>query len=415
MADHPRSITDHLSRVLALAPTPLTRTVPVTTAGGQVLAADAVAALAVPPFSNSAMDGYLVHSGDLSPDHAVTLPVAGDVPAGGVARPPRSGEAVRIMTGAPVGDPVPPGLQVIPVELTDVPAGPGELPTTVTVPAEVPDRAHIRCRGENIAPGEVAVPSGTRIDPGTLAALVSVGITEVPVHPAPRVAVLSSGDELVPAGQLPGPGQLPDSNQPLLTGLLSRAGVTGIICFHTGDSPRQFRAGLHAAAEQADLVITTGGVSAGAFDVVREVAGAEGVWFGPVAMQPGKPQGLGTWEGTPLVCLPGNPVAVFVSFHLFVAPLLQALGGGRPGTGLLDRPHVWARPAAAFPTPKKRPLLVPVRLDWSGGAPTAAPFTPSGVGSHLVVSLSGVDGLAVLDPADPESSGGPPLPVLLIR
>lgn len=386
--------------MLALTRPLETTTLPVEAALGHVLAVDAITALAVPPFSNSAMDGFLVDSRDISRTEPVTLTVIGDVPAGSPALAPDRGQAVRIMTGAPVGDPVSAPLQVIPVELTNMAPGPRPLPRQVTIAAGEHPRNHIRRQGENIRVGDVAVAAGTRIGPGTVAALISVGLSEVTVHRLPRVAILSSGDELVPAGQLPAEGQLPDSNQPMLAAVLDRAGVAKILRIHTGDAPEEFRAGLDQAAAAADVVITTGGVSEGAFDVVREVAGAAQVWFGPVAMQPGKPQGLGTWQDTPLLCLPGNPVAVFVSFHLFVAPLIHALAGQPVEPQVFSRPHLHASRAAEFPTPHGRPLLVPVLLDWTTGRPLARPFTPAGKGSHLVVSLAGVDGLAVLSPED---------------
>lgn len=415
MRESRRSITEHLSRALDLAPTPQPVYVPVERALNHVLAADARAKLPVPPFSNSAMDGFLVHGADLSPSDPVTLPVAGDVPAGGAATTVPPGRAVRIMTGAPVGDPVADGLRVVPVEDTDQTPGPHRVPSHVTLGSVDHDRAHIRVRGENTTPGEVVVSAGTRVDPGALAALISVGVAEVAVYPLPRVAVVSSGDELIPAGRVPSAGQLPDSNQPMLAALLGRDGVENVIRIHTGDSPAEFRDGLDDAAARADLVITTGGVSAGAYDVVREVAGAEQVWFGPVAMQPGKPQGLGRWAGVPLVCLPGNPVAVFVSHHLFVSPLLRALAGQEVPADVFARPHLTARVTTEFPAPRGRPLLVPVRLDWSTGQPVAAPFTPAGRGSHLVASLAGVDGLAVLPPEESGPVPGGDVQVLLLR
>lgn len=381
------------------------------------MAGDALAALPVPPFSNSAMDGFLVHRADLSGPGPWPLPLAGDVAAGARACEVPPGRAVRIMTGAPVGDPPADTLQVIPVEQTDLPAGPVPLPETITISAGDHHRSHIRRRGENIQPGEVVIKAGTRLDAGTLAALISTGVTQVSVHPLPRVTVISSGDELVAAGRTPAAGQLPDSNLPMVAALLAQQGLVEISQIHTSDSAMEFQAGLDRAAADSDLVITTGGVSAGAFDVVREVAGGTGtaqMWFGGVAMQPGKPQGLGTWSGTPLLCLPGNPVAAFVSFHLFVSPLIQALSGSPTSPELLARPNITALPGQPMPAPRGRPLIVPVRLDWSHTSPVAFPFTPGGRGSHLVASLAGVDGLALLDPAHPPVAEEP-VRVLLIR
>lgn len=415
---HPRSIDEHLTAVLALArPAPVPVTAPVAGSRGRVLAAAATAALAVPPFSNSAMDGFLVRDEDLPGDGPWILPVAGDVPAGAraVAVPP--GAAVRVMTGAPVGDPVADGLRVIPVEDTSVPPGPVPLPAEVTVHRVQPGRRHIRAAGENISPGDVVVPVGTRIDAGTIAALISAGVDAVRVHPLPRVAVISSGDELVDAGVRPGPGQIPDSNRPMLAALLAEKGVVDVTTAHVddhADADGGLAAELARAARDHDLVITTGGVSVGAFDVVREVTSGGDMWFGSVAQKPGGPQGAGTWEGTPLVCLPGNPVAAWVSFHLYVSPLLAALSGSGVAPSLWARPHLNAAAGRDFPMARGRTALVPVRLDWSAGGAVAEPFTPRGTGSHLVASLAGVDGIAVLDPGVPGLTAGQPVPVLLL-
>ncbi len=407
-----RSIDDHLTAVLSLARPATPVTLPVATSLGAVLAADAVATLPVPPFSNSAMDGFLLHSGDLPGNGPWTLPVAGDVPAGANAVSVPAGTAVRIMTGAPVGDPVAEGLRVIPVEDTSVPPGPVALPDEVTVNHLRPQRTHIRPAGEDTSPGDVVVPAGTRIAAGTVAALISAGVDEVSAHPRPKVAVIASGDELVEAGVVPGVGQIPDSNRPMLASLLTEEGVTEVSAWHVRDSGGEFAAMLSRAAREHDLVITSGGVSAGAFDVVREVTSGADVWFGPVAQKPGGPQGLGVWENTPLVCLPGNPVAAYVSFHLYVAPLVEALSGMPVTPQLWARPHLTALADGDFPAPRGRTTLVPVRLTWSADGPCARPFTRRGTGSHLVASLAETNGIAVLSPDAPPPTAGQPVRVL---
>lgn len=424
-----RSITEHLAATLALVPQAQPHKLTPTRASGLVLAEDARAELPVPPFSNSAVDGFLVRAGDLTGSGPWELPVVGDVPAGAEALALPAGQSLRIMTGAPVGDPPAVDLRVVPVESTDIPRGPGPLPSRVLIAAGDHSRSHIRRRGEDTATGEVVATAGSVIDPGTLAALVSTGVREVSTYLRPRVTVISSGDELVAAGETPGPGQLPDSNLPMVAALLQAAGITEISTRHVADSAAQFRFQLDQASQNSDLVITTGGVSAGAFDVVREVAEdplAEDseVWFGPVDMQPGKPQGLGLWRGTPLVCLPGNPVAAFVSFHLFLTPLLQRLAGHPAQPDPLDRPMTMAQAGTTFPMPGTRPLVVPVRLEWSRSEAVATPFTPGGKGSHRVASLAGVNGLVVLEPQSPKSpatpefavpQAGEPISVLLLR
>ncbi|AGF72224.1 gephyrin-like molybdotransferase Glp [Corynebacterium halotolerans] len=408
-----RSIDEHLAAVLSLSRTTAPVTLPSVAALGSVLAADAVATLAVPPFSNSAMDGFLLHAADLNGAGPWTLPVAGDVPAGSTAVEVPRGAAVRIMTGAPVGDPVDPGLIVVPVEQTTTPPGPGVLPAEVTVREVTPGRAHIRRAGANTSPGDVVARAGTRVDAGTLAALVSAGVDSVSTHPPVRVAVISSGDELVEPGVTPGPGQIPDSNGLMLAALLTEAGVSDVSRAHAGDVDGGFAEELSRACTDNDLVITSGGVSAGAFDVVREVTGAGDMWFGHVAQKPGAPQGLGVWEDTPLVCLPGNPVAAFVSFHLYVAPLVRALAGHPAPASQLARPHVTAVAEREFPVPRDRAIIVPVRLDWSTGRAVATPFARRGVGSHLVASLVATDGLAVIAPDAPAPAAGDPVTVVL--
>ncbi|RSZ66172.1 molybdopterin molybdenumtransferase MoeA [Corynebacterium hylobatis] len=412
-----RSITEHLAALLDLdlaSPGEPVSVTPVD-APGLVLAADAVAVLPVPPFSNSAMDGFLVRDGDLDGPGPWTLPVSGEIPAGGVAADVPAGAALRIMTGAPVGEHHG-DLRVIPVEDTDIPGGPQPLPGSVTIHSVRPERRHIRALGENITPGEVVVPAGTRVDPGAVAALISAGLPRVTVFPRPRVAVLSSGDELVEPGMHPGPGQLPDSNRPMLAALFAEQGIE-VTQVHSGDRPLDFRAVLDRLCATHDLVVTTGGVSVGAFDVVREATSGEGVWFGTVAQRPGSPQGLGTRGRAVLMCLPGNPVAAFVSWCLYVPPLLAALSGTVPTRGLWERPHIRATVAegVSFPASPERTFLAPVHLDWSGGRPVAAPFNRHSTGSHLVASLAGTDGVALIEPGTSRLQGGDTVGVLLRR
>ncbi len=412
-----RSITEHLAALLDLdlaSPGGPVALSPVD-ARGMVLADDAVATLPVPPFSNAAMDGFLVREGDLIGPGPWTLPVVADVPAGGVATGVPAGGAVRIMTGAPVGEDHA-GLRVIPVEDTDVPGGPHPLPESVTVRAVRPERRHIRMLGENISPGEVVVTAGSRVDPGAVAALISAGVTRVTAFPRPRVAVLSSGSELVEPGMWPGPGQLPDSNRPMLAALFAEQGIE-VTEVHSGDRPLDFRVVLDRLCATHDLVVTTGGVSVGAFDVVREATSGEGMWFGTVAQRPGSPQGLGTRGRAVLMCLPGNPVAAFASWCLYVPPLLSALSGTVPARGLWERAHVRATVAegVTLPSSPERAFLAPVHLDWSGGRVVAAPFNRHSTGSHLVASLAGTDGVAVIEPGAGRLQAGDTVGVLLRR
>lgn len=402
-----RTPDEHLAHVIAVAGAHLpARELPLLEATGEVLVENLRARLAVPAFSNSAMDGFLVHEADLQGEGPWTLPVAGDVPAGAQARSVPAGQTIRIMTGAPTGEDTA-GLMVVPVELTTTPAGPTELPREVTV-TQRPGKTNIRPRGKDKQVGDLVAAAGARIDAGLIAAAVSTGHASVRAIRKPRVAVISSGDELATPGDALQPGQIPDSNGPMVAALVHESGAEPHLVAHTADCPEDFQRTLAEAASSCDLVITTGGVSAGAFDVVKEVAGSEaGVWFGHVRQQPGKPQGVGTVQGTPLIALPGNPVSSFVSFHLYARPMIAVLAGrlrpnaevdepsGRPGPQprVLDRPTVVADLVGKFPADAKRTRFVPVTLAWRDGRATA---TRSGEGSHFVASLAGVTGLAVI-------------------
>ena len=391
------SITDHLTRVLSLCTPAPPVTLPVTEAVGCVLATDAHAVLPVPPFSNSAMDGFLVRASDLADGSDLTLPVTGDVPAGGEAITPAPGTAVRIMTGAPITDPH--GLVVIPVEDTSAEPGPQDLPEAVTIHS-YRGRSHIRPRGDNVDTGDVLARAGDTVDAGLLAGLISAGVRAVSVFPTPAVTVLSSGDELVDARSAPTTEQIPDSNRPMVAQLLRELGITCVTELHTGDDPAEFTAALRRAGEHSDLIITTGGVAAGAFDVVKTVMNTGEMWFGHVDMQPGKTQGAGTWGGRPVLCLPGNPVAAYVSFLMFVIPAVSKLRGRDAPATLDSRPRVTATARSPFPTAKAKNLIVPVRLTWDADGAGAAPFTRAGRGSHFVASLNGVGGFALIPPGE---------------
>lgn len=412
-----RSIEEHHDIAVSMARPGDPVRLPVADAAGMVLAEDARATLHVPPFSNSAMDGFLVHRADVDPATAGpspwTLPVAADTPAGAEAHAVPAGHAVRIMTGAAVGDPVDPTLLVIPVEDTNIPPGPVPLPEQVTINAAHLDHDHIRYRGANVSPGQPAVPRGTAIDAGTIAVLISTGVDTVSVYPAVRVAVVSSGDELVPAGIPLSDGQIPDSNSPMVAQLLREHGVSDITVTHVSDRPGPFAETMQQLADTHDLVITTGGVSAGAFDVTHQVASSQGVWFGNLNMKPGKPQGLGHWDEALLMCLPGNPVAAWVSFQLFVAPVLRVMAGQPRPAGLLDRPRLLAHAQEDFPLPTDRSLAVPVRLQLSGATPSGSAYNARGVLSHFVASLSGLGGIAIIDKNSGHVRAGDTINILL--
>lgn len=327
-----RTVEEHQAIVAALFAEPRPVTVPAAAALGRVLADDVVAGVTLPGFDNSAMDGYAVIASDIA--HAtetdpVILPVAEDIPAGRTDQLTLSpGTAHRIMTGAPV----PAGADaVIQVELTD--GGVSE----VRINAPVPAGAAIRAAGSDIGAGTRALSSGRVLHAPQLGLLAALGIAEVAVFAPLRVLVLSTGSELVPAGTPLQYGQIYESNGAMLTAAAIEAGAISEQVHFVPDDVGQFRARLDEYVDGADgtavdLIITSGGVSAGAYEVVKDALVGHGVEFAKVAMQPGMPQGCGTYTSSggtavPIITLPGNPVSAQVSFEVFVRPALRAAMG----------------------------------------------------------------------------------------
>lgn len=408
-----RTIDQHLGAVLGLVSPARPERVSVRqlggasgAAGGYVrLAADATALVSVPPAHVSAVDGFVAHAHDLAP--GVRLAVAGDIPAGHPPLPVPPGQAVRIMTGAPVPATSRGELKVVPVEDTDA-RRTGPAPDTVTVRAVRTGRDNIRHAGEHLRVGDTVAPAGTPVDPGTLAALISAGVEEVEAFPKPRVAVVTTGDELAPAAAHD-PGQpswtIPNSNGPMLAGLARRFGAS-TTHHHVPDSEAALAAALDrlsgdraAAAPEADLIVTAGGISAGAFDIVKSLGRRATAQrrarfdFYPIAMHPGKPQGCGLWGTTPVICLPGNPVAAWVSAVLFLAPAIRRLAGAAAPHGLAELPHTFLEVAEPVATRDLRAVARPARIDWGRAR---AVFSPAR-GSHMVGSLAGADGVCVVE------------------
>ncbi len=301
---------------------------------GLVLAADVVAPLSLPGFDNSAMDGYAIVAEDIanaSTESPVTLPVTQDIPAGRtdplVLEP---GTAHRIMTGAPL----PAGATaVIPVESTDGDfSRPGD---SVSIRASVVPGQHVRRAGEDVTAGTTVLHAGQPLTPAALGLAAALGLGTLKVIPRQRVLVMSTGSELVAPGTPLQPGQIYESNAVMLAAAVRDAGAEVATSSMTADDVAAFRTELQAHARTADLIITTGGVSAGAYEVVKDSL-AEEVDFVKVAMQPGMPQGAGTVWGTPIITLPGNPVSALVSFEVFIrSPLRAAMGLAHP-----DRPRL---------------------------------------------------------------------------
>lgn len=372
------SVAEHLARVRGLAPRLAAETVPLGEALGRVIAADAVAALHVPPFENSAMDGYAMRSADVAGAAVLatgpTLRLVGRSAAGhpydGVVEP---GTAVRILTGAAM----PRGADaVVPQERVVVVGGRIEIAGTVAA------GDHVRRVGEDARPGDIVVPAGTRLAARHLAALAATGVVDVAVVVRPRVRVIVTGDELTPVGESLGPGRIVESNGVLLGAALTGLGVAVEYVGPVADDPAEVW--REVSRPGADAVVTTGGASVGDADAVKEALAPRGVVFENVAMQPGKPQGAGLVDGVPILCLPGNPVAVAVSMELFV----EALVAGMLGTEV--RPWLTAPAGASWSTPSGRAQFMPIV--WRDG--TVVPATDAGSGSHLAGRFARAEGLA---------------------
>ena len=320
-----RSVEEHQRIVAGLITARPAATLPLADAEGLVLAADVIAPSSLPGFDNSAMDGYAVLATDVegaSPDRPVKLPVAEDIPAGRTDQLRlEPGTAHRIMTGAmlPAG-----ATAVVPVERTD--AG----TETVAISAAAAPGQHIRRAGEDVTAGTTVLCAGQVVTPAALGLAAALGVAELTVQPRQRVLVMSTGTELVAPGTPLQPGQIYESNAVMLAAAVRQAGGEVLAAPMCGDEVAEFRGVLERHRGQADLVVTTGGVSAGAYEVVKDALGGE-VEFVKVAMQPGMPQGAGRVDGTPIITLPGNPVSALVSFEVFLrAPLRAAMGHPAP-------------------------------------------------------------------------------------
>jgi molybdopterin molybdotransferase len=369
-------------------------------AAGRVLARDLAATVDVPAADVSAMDGYAV-SGAVGAGER--RPVAGTVAAGDPPGFELAPPAVaRIMTGAPV----PRGAdRVVPVEATDG----GRVEAVFRAGTAAGE--HIRRRGEIVRSGDPLLPAGSRLTPGALALLATHGYAELPVHRAPSVAVLTTGDEVVPPESLPGPGQLRDSNTDFL--LAAGAGL-GLRCEPLGIAPDRAEAlrPLVARGLQADVLLLCGGVSMGEFDLVEDVLAELGceVVFDGVAIQPGKPLVFAAAPGGGLVFgLPGNPASVMVGFWLFVRPALRRL------LGIEDSwwgPAVAGTLAAPLPGAGARDRFLPAAVDVRGGEIRVTPFPPQG--SHDLAAYSRGTALVRVEPGAPPAQAGERCEVLLL-
>lgn len=364
--------------------------VPIADADERVLAADLEAAGDVPPFPCSAMDGYAVAAGP----SGRTLTIVAESRAGlPTSHTLADGEAIRISTGGAV----PAGATaVIPQE--NVEASDGAILTR----ADASEGDHIRGRGEDMEAGTTVLTKGTLLGAPELGAAVAAGAAELTVSRRPQVQVLSTGDELRPPGEPLGPGEIHNSNGPMLVALAEHQGA---VCPPAGRLPDDRVAteqGLAASLETADVVIVSGGVSVGPHDHVKPALASLGVEeiFWRVALQPGKPTWFGRRGSTLVFGLPGNPVSAVVTFALFVAPALAALQGRTDGKQL-EGEAVLAR---AVPRNRDREQVVRVRLKRDNGQLLATPNGPQG--SHIVTSLLGADALAFIPAGEGELGAG---------
>jgi molybdopterin molybdotransferase len=318
------SVADAQARILASIARPTEpETVPLGQALGRVSAREVTAPFDVPPVDNSAVDGYAVRSADLDPRGSVALRIVGDVAAGATFEGQvGAGDAVRIMTGAPM----PTGADtVVPQELAEV-----EAAGRVVRVAAVAPTSNVRARGEDVRIGTLVVGAGVVLRAQELGLLASLGLGQASVHTRPRVAVLSTGDEVVEPGSPRRAGQIYDANRFSLAGLVEAAGATPIDLGIVPDVTERLRARLREAAEVGQVVLTSGGVSVGVHDLVKAVLSEiGGIDFWQVAMQPGRPLAIGRIGQAHFFGLPGNPVASMLCFLLFARPALWKLGGRR--------------------------------------------------------------------------------------
>ncbi len=380
MLTYDQALAQILSQIAPLRPVDL----PLADALGCVLTEDVYAPQAVPPFDNSSMDGFAVRAAELA-NIPATLPVSGDIPAGALSLPTLTpGSAVRIMTGAPV----PPGADtVVPVEDTEA-QGAG-----VAFLQPIEPGQHIRRAGEDVEAGSLVMAAGSLVRPAEVGMAAVVGRALLRAHPRPRVAIISTGDELVEPGLPLLPGQIYNSNAYTLAAQVTEAGGTVTHRLHARDTPEALREAFDRASG-ADVLLTSGGVSVGDYDFVKAVFAERGTMdFWRVAIRPGKPVAFGRWGETVFFGLPGNPVSSMVTFELFVRPALRRLRGLTEPS----RPRMTARLTEdASHTPGRQSYQRAV-VTAEGGGYTVAPVSRQGSG--MMRSMVEANALLVI-PAD---------------
>jgi molybdopterin molybdotransferase len=406
MTDPLVSVEEHRERILsAIHPLPAFDQ-PLMEAVGLSAAEDVRATVSLPGFDNSAMDGYAVAHADVasaSEESPVHLPVVGEIGAGQASLLAMSpGTAVKIMTGAPV----PAGADsVVPYEWTDRGVA------NVVISRAPTHRQHVRPQGQDVAVGDLLVQSGTVLGARQIGLLASVGRPSVRSRPRPRVVVISTGTELREPGAALGRDSIYDGNSFLLAAAARQAGAIAYRVGIVPDQPRAFLSALNDQLVRADLVITSGGVSMGDYDVVKEALSPLGtVWFGGVAMQPGKPQGFGTVgeDAVPIVTLPGNPVSSYISFEQFVLPAIRRMMGRTP----YIRPEVDAMLTHSLRSPDGRRQFARGTLSVVDGKLAVTPVGSQG--SHMIGDLAESDALIVVPESVTMTEAGETVTVLAL-
>ncbi len=371
---------------------------------GHTLAEDVSSTEPLPSFANSAMDGYAVRSQDVrgaSISTPVTLQVLGEVAAGSTNVPVLEAHtAMRIMTGAPL----PPGADaIIPVEATT------ERNDRVEIVRAAVGGEFVRTVGQDVPAGQLLLRAGHRLRPADIGLLAAVGAARVHCHPAPRVAILSTGSEIVPADQTPGPGCIRDANGPMLSAMVRQIGG---IPSHAGiieDDRDKLRDAIDSNLGTSDMILVTGGISAGRYDHFQDVMRHFGtVHARKVAMKPGMPQAFAIASGVPVIGLPGNPVSSFVSFEVFVRAAIRALQARRDA----DRPKVQATLGQDINSPAHKRSFIRVRLQRGDAGWVARPTGHQG--SHVITSLARADGLAEIPESVTRAEAGTRVTVRLL-
>jgi molybdopterin molybdotransferase len=403
---HVTSVDDYRAEVTTLLGSRPHAARPLADCAGLVLAEDVRAGVALPPFDNSAVDGYALRAADVREPGTASpaeLPVVGDLPADATrtpALPP--GTTMRIMTGAPM----PPGADsVVKVEYTNG----GSRRVGIHAPVRRGD--NVRRAGEDLMHASIALHRGTVLNPPQLALAASTGRHELLVSTPPRVLLVSTGSELVSAPAPLRPGQIYDANSIMLSTAILALGCEVETIARIADDADTFRQAIEPILPAFDLLVTSGGVSVGAYEVVKEALAPRGVRFKNIAMRPGGPQGCGRWNGVPVIALPGNPTSALVSYEILLRPAMRASMGYRQA----ERPRRKARLTEALTSPQGRTQFLPGTYSDSGQhscGRAVAPF--AGKTSHWLTSFARANCLITLPEQLTDADRGDEVDILLL-